>query len=90
MSKRKYTPKPAVTAEQVTPASKPTDPLLDEVLDVIVKLFDSPTTHIMAEGENILTVARRYLPEGVTRSEYANRLVKSNPSFAVGRVISLG
>jgi len=52
-------------------------------------VHEAPTTHTMGEGENILTVARRYLPEGMTRSEYATQLVKTNGSFAVGRVINL-
>lgn len=81
MSKKKHTPAPKFQAEKVTLASESTEPLLAEV---------SATTHIMAEGENILTVAGRYLPEGMTRSEYATKLVKSNGSFAVGRVINLG
>ena len=86
MSKRKYNPAPEVQSEVVT--LETTDPLA-EVFESIAKVFESSTTHTMAEGENILTVARRYLPEGMTRSEYANRLVKTNPSFAVGRIIYL-
>jgi hypothetical protein len=46
-------------------------------------------THIMAERENILTVAQLHLPEGMTRHEYALQLMKLNTSFAVGRIINL-
>ena len=48
-----------------------------------------PATHIMAESENILTVAQLHLPEGMTRHEYALQLMKLNTSFAVGRIINL-
>ena len=47
------------------------------------------STHIMAERENILTVAQLHLPEGMTRHEYALQLMKLNTSFAVGRIINL-
>ena len=86
MSTRKYNPAPEVQSEVVT--LETTDPLA-EVFESIAKVYESSTTHTMAEGENILTVARLYLPKGMTRSEYANRLVKTNPSFAVGRIINL-
>ena len=46
-------------------------------------------THIMAERENILTVAQLHLPEGMTRHEYALQLMKLNTSFEVGRTINL-
>jgi len=47
------------------------------------------STHIMAERENILTVAQLHLPDGMTRHEYALQLMKLNTSFAVGRIINL-
>jgi hypothetical protein len=77
MSKKKQTPAPNSEFRDwdFVPAEEPAQEL--------------PTTHTMAEGENILTVARLYLPEGMTRSEYANKLVKTNPSFAVDRIINL-
>jgi len=46
-------------------------------------------THIMAERENILTVAQLHLPDGMTRHEYALQLMKLNTSFEVGRTINL-
>lgn len=49
----------------------------------------NPTTHTLAEGENILTVAKLYLPAGWTRNEYAKHLVNINGLLAVGKVISL-
>jgi len=80
MTKKKYTP-PTPEIMEAIPAPDP-----DEAYEVI---YVAPTTHTMGEGENILTVAKRYLPEGMTRSEYATQLVKTNGSFAVGRVINL-
>lgn len=49
----------------------------------------NPTTHVLAEGENILTVAQMYLPEGKTRNDYAKELVARNGSISVGSVIHL-
>ena len=90
MTKRKYTPAKVFISEPVTSDGDITDPLLDKVIESIAKALELPTSHTMAEGENILTVARRYLPEGMTRSEYATSLDKTNSSFAVGRIINLG
>jgi hypothetical protein len=53
------------------------------------ELSKLPDTHIMAEGENILTVAQKYLPEGKTRNEYAKELVALNGNISVGSVIRL-
>jgi hypothetical protein len=49
-----------------------------------------PTTHVLAEGENILTVAQMYLPKGKTRNEYAKELFLRNGNISVGSVIRLG
>jgi hypothetical protein len=46
-------------------------------------------THTMADGENILTVAEAYLPEDMTRSEYAKDLAKRNRSWSTGATIKL-
>jgi hypothetical protein len=53
------------------------------------ELSKLPNSHIMAEGENILTVAQKYLPEGKTRNEYAKELVALNGNISVGSVIRL-
>lgn len=53
------------------------------------ELSKLPDTHIMAEGENILTVAEKYLPEGKTRSEYAKELLAMNSRISAGSVIRL-
>lgn len=47
-------------------------------------------THRLSEGENIQTVAEKYLPAGMTRSEYAKRLYELNRNWNVGQVIKLG
>ena len=46
--------------------------------------------HIIAEGENIQTIAELYKPEGMTRSEYAKTLFALNKNWSVGSVIHLG
>ena len=74
-------------------SKKKSYPITDHVLDEIpepVEVVEIPTTHTMTEGENIQTVAQIHLPEGWTRNEYANHLLKNNGSFAVGKVINLG
>lgn len=83
MSKRKYVPaaKPILSVPATKEIFLEAEPAAEPKLQV---------THTMKEGENIITIAQRYLPEGMTRSEYATRLVKSNSSFAVGRIIHLG
>jgi hypothetical protein len=48
-----------------------------------------PATHTLQEGENILTVAANYLPEGKTRSEYAKELYALNGDLSVGKVVRL-
>jgi len=77
---RAYTRK---TVQPMEPVEAPEVSELDEVIQV------APITHTMVEGENILTVAKRYLPEGKTRQDYAKQLLKNNKSFAVGKVINL-
>jgi hypothetical protein len=47
------------------------------------------THHILMEGENILTVAQMYLPKGMTRNDYAKKLVDANGSVSAGSVIRL-
>jgi hypothetical protein len=81
MTKKKYTATPNAEFKDWEFVPDP-----DEVFEII---HSAPITHTMGEGENILTVAKRYLPEGMTRSEYATQLVKTNGSFEVGRVIHL-
>lgn len=76
MTKKKYTPNAEFRDWDFVPAEEFLPP-------------KEPATHIMAERENILTVAQLHLPEGMTRHEYALHLMKLNTSFAVGRTINL-
>ena len=48
-----------------------------------------PKTHIVADGENILTIAETYLPEGLTRKEYAKDLSSRNSNWSTGANIQL-
>lgn len=48
------------------------------------------TYHIVHDGENIQTIAAKYLPEGWTRNEYAQHLANQNKNWNVGAVIHLG
>lgn len=48
-----------------------------------------PKTHVMREGENIMTVAMRYLPAGMTRQEYLRDLVARNRNLGAGATIRL-
>ena len=49
-----------------------------------------PGTYLVQSGENIQTVAAKFLPEGMTRNEYAKKLFKLNGNFNAGQVINLG
>jgi hypothetical protein len=46
-------------------------------------------SHVMADGENILTIAAMYLPWGMTRKEYAEDLAKRNRNWNTGALINL-
>ena len=58
-----------------------------EVAQVLETL--EPGTHKVLEGENILTIAERYLPEGMTRKDYAAQLYATNGDFQEGKTIRL-
>lgn len=47
-------------------------------------------TYTVKDGENILTVADKFKPEGMTRKDYAEKLLKLNGQVVAGRVINLG
>lgn len=46
-------------------------------------------THVVAAGENLLTIAEKYKPEGVTRKEYAATLYALNGNLHEGQVVRL-
>ena len=48
-----------------------------------------PETYLVKTGENVQTVAAKYLPEGMTRNEYAQKLFEKNGQFSAGQVIRL-
>lgn len=85
-TKKTYKPRPyvalAVEAEPVQEATEFESPV--EVVEA------KPTHHILTEGQNIQTVAAMYLPEGMTRNEYAKLLFKLNGQVTWGQVIRLG
>lgn len=58
-------------------------------LEQVPELVSTPTTHTLQEGENILTVAAKYLPEGKSRKDYASELYALNGDLSVGKVVRL-
>jgi hypothetical protein len=91
-TKKTYKPKPyvapAVEAEPVQEATEFESPVETEL---VVKTVEAkPTHHILTEGQNIQTVAAMYLPEGMTRNEYAKFLFKLNGHVTWGQVVRLG
>lgn len=58
-------------------------------LEQVSEPLTSPTTHTLQEGENILTVAAKYLPEGKSRKDYARELYDLNGDLSVGKVVRL-
>lgn len=96
--KRTYTPKPIPQGYVFKAKDGDGDGLVQDTTEferpVGTELFAEelsklPDTHVMQEGENILTVAQKYLPEGKTRNEYAKELLALNGTVAVGKVIRL-
>lgn len=72
---------------QVTLSEEPEELEELEVVEVVKTL--EPGTHKVLEGENILTIAERYLPEGMTRKDYAAQLYATNGDFQEGKTIRL-
>lgn len=48
-----------------------------------------PETYRIKTGENIQVVAAKFLPEGMTRNEYAKKLFQLNGQFTADQVIRL-
>jgi Tfp pilus assembly protein FimV len=81
---RTYTPaviQPVVTDEPDFIEPEPTQPVFVEIVVT--------DTHTVAEGENIQSVAAKYLPAGMTRQNYARRLYELNGDFFAGKVVRL-
>lgn len=51
---------------------------------------ESALTYLVKGGENILTVADKFKPEGVSRGDYAKTLASLNGTVTPGRVVRLG
>ena len=51
---------------------------------------ESALTYLVKDGENILTVAEKFKPEGVSRGDYAKILASLNGTVIPGRVVRLG
>lgn len=64
---------------------------LSEEPELSLEVIDTakPGTHKVLEGENILTIAELYLPEGMTRKDYAAQLYAANGHFTEGKTIRL-
>ena len=76
--------RPVDTEFQVTLCEEPEELEVFEPVEV-----PNPGTHKVLEGENILSIAERYLPEGMTRKEYAEQLYAANGDFHEGKTIRL-
>jgi len=65
---------------------------IDDVVEVIEETIieAKPGTYLVQSGENIQTVAAKFLPEGMTRNEYAKKLYKLNGNIGSGQVVKLG
>jgi hypothetical protein len=50
---------------------------------------ENPKTYKIAEGENILTVADKFKPEGMTRQDYAKALLAKNSNWNPGALIHI-
>lgn len=94
-TKKTYKPKPYVAK----PVDADGDGLVQEGTEferpvetelVVEAVEATPTHHILTEGQNIQTVAAMYLPEGMTRNEYAKLLFKLNGQVSWGQVVRLG
>lgn len=96
--KKTYKPKPAPEGYKFNAQDGDNDGLVQDSTEFerpvgtelyAEELSKLPDTHVMQEGENILTVAEKYLPEGKTRNEYAKELLALNGRISVGSVIRL-
>lgn len=70
------------------PVGTEIDVLLEEVSETVPEMV--PNSHVLADGENLQTVAALYLPEGMTRNEYAKKLYALNGAVSSGKVVRLG
>jgi len=105
MAKRKtYTPKVEGYVPQAidgdndglvqdgTEFERPVGTEIDELVEVTEEtiIVAKPGTYLVQSGENIQTVAARFLPEGMTRNEYAKKLYQLNGNISSGQVVNLG
>lgn len=75
-----------------TEFERPVGTELDEFVEVVEEsiTITQPGTYLVAGGENIQTVAAKFLPEGMTRNQYAKKLFALNGQISPGQVVKLG
>ena len=79
-----------------TEFERPVGTEIDELVEVIdvpaetVPETVRPGQVILADGENIITIAKRHCPAGQTWQDYAKTLARLNGSVSAGAVICLG
>ena len=77
--KRSKAPKPEILED-----------LVEDVTDPEPETVELPLTYLVKDGENILTVADKFKPSGVSRSDYAQKLANLNGTVAPGKLVRLG
>jgi hypothetical protein len=89
--KRTYKPKPVEVVDEFWDAEEslelPEEP--QEELEQQPEVIEKPSLHLVSEGENIQSIAALYLPEGMTRKDYARDLYQRNGDAHVGKLIHL-
>lgn len=77
--KRSKAPEPEIIEDLVEDAAEPE-----------TETVEMPLTYLVKDGENILTVADKFKPSGISRSDYAQTLANLNGTVAPGRLVRLG
>ena len=65
---------------------RPVEPEPTEPIEIV----HTPGTYTVQDGENIQTIAAKFLPAGMKRNDYAKKLHQLNGHFSSGQVIKLG
>ena len=66
------------------------DDLVEDAPEPEPETVELPLTYLVKDGENILTVADKFKPLGISRSEYAKTLADLNGTVAPGKLVRLG
>lgn len=67
-----------------------TEDLVEPEFEIPTEPEESPLTYLVKDGENILTVAEKFKPAGVSRADYAKTLADLNTTVIPGRTVRLG